>query len=145
MNKALLSAALCALTLYASSTADAGNRSTKRYLRASHAVTGAYAISHHEEHSHNNQATNAANQSGMHHYHHHYYYMMPAVPMQVYYYQQPLQFQSPAQSLPPGALYMQSGGGPAYHGGHHKRYPYYSYRRPWYSPGPHTMNSIIVW
>jgi hypothetical protein len=30
-------------------------------------------------------------------------------------------------------------------GGLHDRYPYYSYRRPWYSPGPVSMNVTIPW
>ena len=142
MNKALLTVALCALALCASSAADAGNPRTKRYYRASHAVTGAYAISHLDHHA-PTQPTNTANQTGTHH-HHHYYFVMPAVPMQMQQFQQPMQHFNPAQNLPPGALYFQSVGGPAYHAGQHKRYPYYSYRRPWYSPGPHTMNSTIV-
>lgn len=33
--------------------------------------------------------------------------------------------------------------GPA--GGEHLRYPYYSYRRPWFSPGPASRNVNIVW
>lgn len=33
--------------------------------------------------------------------------------------------------------------GPA--GGEHARYPYYSYRRPWYTPGPISRNVNIVW
>ncbi|WP_437204926.1 hypothetical protein [Planctomicrobium sp. SH664] len=27
----------------------------------------------------------------------------------------------------------------------HERYPYYSYRRPWYTPGPVSQNVTIVW
>ncbi len=27
----------------------------------------------------------------------------------------------------------------------HVRYPYYSYRRPWYTPGPGSVNVTIVW
>lgn len=27
----------------------------------------------------------------------------------------------------------------------HSRYPYYSYRRPWYTPGPASLNATIVW
>lgn len=30
-------------------------------------------------------------------------------------------------------------------GGEHARYPYYSYRRPWYAPGPASRNVNIVW
>jgi hypothetical protein len=30
-------------------------------------------------------------------------------------------------------------------GGLHDRYPYYSYRRPWYSPGPASVNVTILW
>jgi len=33
--------------------------------------------------------------------------------------------------------------GPA--GGEHPRFPYYSYRRPWYTPGPVSRNVNIVW
>lgn len=33
--------------------------------------------------------------------------------------------------------------GPA--GGEHARFPYFSYRRPWYSPGPISRNVNIVW
>lgn len=29
--------------------------------------------------------------------------------------------------------------------GMHDRYPYYSYRRPWYSPGPASRNVNIIW
>lgn len=29
--------------------------------------------------------------------------------------------------------------------GWHVRYPYYSYRRPWYPPGPGGVNVTIVW
>jgi hypothetical protein len=27
----------------------------------------------------------------------------------------------------------------------HVRYPYYSYRRPWYTPGPGSVNVTIIW
>jgi hypothetical protein len=27
----------------------------------------------------------------------------------------------------------------------HVRHPYYSYRRPWYTPGPASLNVTIVW
>jgi hypothetical protein len=33
----------------------------------------------------------------------------------------------------------------AYAGGLHERFPYYSYRRPWYYPGPVSLNVTIVW
>ncbi|WP_437230998.1 hypothetical protein SH661x_002253 [Planctomicrobium sp. SH661] len=33
--------------------------------------------------------------------------------------------------------------GPA--GGEHARFPYYSYRRPWYTPGPVSRNVNIIW
>ena len=33
----------------------------------------------------------------------------------------------------------------AYAGGLHERFPYYSYRRPWYTPGPASLNVTIVW
>ena len=29
--------------------------------------------------------------------------------------------------------------------GMHVRYPYYSYRRPWYTPGPASQNVSILW
>ncbi len=29
--------------------------------------------------------------------------------------------------------------------GDHERYPFYSYRRPWYSPGPASHNVNIIW
>ncbi|SFI57179.1 hypothetical protein [Planctomicrobium piriforme] len=29
--------------------------------------------------------------------------------------------------------------------GKHDRYPYYSYRRPWYTPGPASHNVNIIW
>lgn len=35
--------------------------------------------------------------------------------------------------------------GPSYSGGMHIRHPYYSYRRPWYTPGPASLNVDIVW
>lgn len=35
--------------------------------------------------------------------------------------------------------------GPAPIGGIHPRYPYYSYRRPWYPPGPASANVTIIW
>ncbi|WP_437185088.1 hypothetical protein SH668x_002178 [Planctomicrobium sp. SH668] len=34
---------------------------------------------------------------------------------------------------------------PSLIGGEHARYPYYSYRRPWYSPGPVSRNVNIIW
>lgn len=30
-------------------------------------------------------------------------------------------------------------------GGVHQRYPYHSYRRPWFHPGPASANISIVW
>ncbi len=30
-------------------------------------------------------------------------------------------------------------------GGVHQRYPYHSYRRPWFHPGPASSNVTIVW
>ena len=35
--------------------------------------------------------------------------------------------------------------GPATAGPTHVRYPYYSYRRPWYTPGQQSFNVTIVW
>lgn len=34
---------------------------------------------------------------------------------------------------------------PATNEGLHLRYPYYSYRRPWYPAGPASVNVTIVW
>jgi len=45
---------------------------------------------------------------------------------------------STGPSFPP-AFYS----GPA--GDEHLRFPYYSYRRPWYTPGPASRNVNIVW
>lgn len=36
------------------------------------------------------------------------------------------------------------GNGPSVNGVH-ARYPYYSYRRPWYTAGPASANVSIVW
>lgn len=33
----------------------------------------------------------------------------------------------------------------AYASGTHDRYPYYSYRAPWYTPGPRSTNVTITW
>lgn len=33
----------------------------------------------------------------------------------------------------------------AWAGGIHERFPYYSYRRPWYTPGQSSLNVTIVW
>lgn len=30
-------------------------------------------------------------------------------------------------------------------GGLHVRHPYYSYRRPWFTPGPASLNVTIIW
>ena len=35
--------------------------------------------------------------------------------------------------------------GPAISGGQHQRFPYYDYRRPWYTRGPASRNVDIVW
>ena len=35
--------------------------------------------------------------------------------------------------------------GPGWAGQLHVRYPYYSYRRPWFTPGPKSLNVTIVW
>lgn len=35
--------------------------------------------------------------------------------------------------------------GPAFSGGLHVRFPYYSYRRPWYTRGPASLNVDIIW
>jgi hypothetical protein len=34
---------------------------------------------------------------------------------------------------------------PATNDGLHLRYPYYSYRRPWYPAGPASVNVTIIW
>lgn len=34
---------------------------------------------------------------------------------------------------------------PGTNGGLHLRYPYYSYRRPWYPAGPASVNVTIIW
>jgi hypothetical protein len=34
---------------------------------------------------------------------------------------------------------------PGAHAGWHPRYPYYSYRRPWYPAGPASANVTIIW
>lgn len=34
---------------------------------------------------------------------------------------------------------------PGIHGCVHHRYPYYSYRRPWYPAGPASANVTIIW
>ena len=50
---------------------------------------------------------------------------------------------TPAEfSLTPG--YPRNLGGVA-PGMLHERYPFYSYRRPWYTPGPASQNVTIVW
>ncbi|MCA8998055.1 MAG: hypothetical protein KDA80_13750 [Planctomycetaceae bacterium] len=38
-----------------------------------------------------------------------------------------------------------TGGAPAYGAGVHGRYPFFSYRAPWYTPGPVSRNITIVW
>jgi len=38
-----------------------------------------------------------------------------------------------------------TGGAPAYGAGLHARYPFFSYRAPWYTPGPASWNVTIVW
>lgn len=40
---------------------------------------------------------------------------------------------------------MSSGMFPGMGMGLHARYPYYSYRRPWYTPGPASLNVNIIW
>ncbi|MEW4487540.1 hypothetical protein AB1L42_05630 [Thalassoglobus sp. JC818] len=35
--------------------------------------------------------------------------------------------------------------GPSVSGGYHYRYPYYSYRRPWFPAGPASRTVDIVW
>lgn len=48
------------------------------------------------------------------------------------------------------ALYAWPGPAPRYTGqvypsGHHARFPYYSYRHSWYTPGPASRNVTIFW
>ncbi|MBM83062.1 MAG: hypothetical protein CMJ78_21080 [Planctomycetaceae bacterium] len=144
MSRAILTAEICVCSL--TQLADAGDRLNVR--RVQHAVTGAYGIQHRQVSSPDeSMAHSAAKVNATHHYHHHYFYSMPAVPMQpqqqVFFYHQPGVYGG--QTFPPGYLYIQLCCDPAYSGGHPMRRPYYSYRRPWYSPGPQTMNSMIVW
>ncbi len=51
------------------------------------------------------------------------------------------------QSTPGMYSYTNPGynAGPSYPAGSHIRQPYYSYRRPWYHPGPATVNRNILW
>jgi hypothetical protein len=45
-------------------------------------------------------------------------------------------------AMPPMGVYGYTG---AAADGVHPRYPYYSYRRPWYTPGPASRNVTILW
>lgn len=54
----------------------------------------------------------------------------------------------------PGATYLYDAGWhhyrpeaviPGANAGTHLRYPYYSYRRPWYPAGPASVNVTIIW
>lgn len=45
----------------------------------------------------------------------------------------------------PGVYYRPEAVVPPVNDGLHLRAPYYSYRRPWYPPGPASVNVTIVW
>src|SRR5262245_48107894 len=45
----------------------------------------------------------------------------------------------------PGVWYRPEAVVPPANEGLHLRYPYYSYRRPWYPPGPASVNVTIIW
>jgi hypothetical protein len=45
----------------------------------------------------------------------------------------------------PGVWYRPEAVVPPANDGLHVRYPYYSYRRPWYPPGPAGLNVTIIW
>lgn len=45
----------------------------------------------------------------------------------------------------PGVYYRPEAVIPPANDGLHVRYPYYSYRRPWYPPGPQSLNVTIIW
>jgi hypothetical protein len=59
---------------------------------------------------------------------------------------------APSQYCPPavvpfdsGVYYRPEAVIPPANDGLHVRYPYYSYRRPWYPPGPQSLNVTIIW
>lgn len=53
----------------------------------------------------------------------------------------------PSGFLPndPGVWYRPEAVVPPANEGLHLRHPYYSYRRPWYPPGPASVNVTIIW
>jgi hypothetical protein len=51
----------------------------------------------------------------------------------------------PPPGHPGGVWYRPEAVVPPTNDGLHLRYPYYSYRRPWYPPGPASINVTIVW
>ena len=67
-----------------------------------------------------------------------------AAPTVIYVYSYPSGFGCPCMGAGfPSAAGMVPGGWVMGGGGIHYRYPYYSYRRPWYSPGPAVRNYTI--
>lgn len=70
-----------------------------------------------------------------------------AAPMQSSYYAPPQDYTS---NYPTGSQLPQWTDPPrlpsaAPAGSLHQQFPYYSYRRPWYTPGPASLNATIVW
>lgn len=50
-----------------------------------------------------------------------------------------------AMGQAPYVYYYPEAVAPPANDGWHVRYPYYSYRRPWYPPGPGGVNVTIIW
>lgn len=64
------------------------------------------------------------------------------------------EYSAPIQSPQPCGTWLQDSGYywyrpeavvPGTNAGLHLRYPYYSYRRPWYPAGPASVNVTIIW
>ena len=51
----------------------------------------------------------------------------------------------PPPGHPGGVWYRPEAVVPPANDGLHLRYPYYSYRRPWYPAGPASVNVTIIW
>lgn len=51
----------------------------------------------------------------------------------------------PAVPVDSGVWYRPEAVLPGVNEGLHLRYPYYSYRRPWYPAGPASVNVTIIW
>lgn len=51
----------------------------------------------------------------------------------------------PPPGHPGGVWYRPEAVVPPANEGLHLRYPYYSYRRPWYPAGPASVNVTIIW